>query len=1492
MAKDSKKGISERELDEALLARIGMGNYFQKQTISVTTTQENQKIIPIPLDKYDSRIYKFDVMVDGTTYSDYKYTIDETAKTIALKDDTAGIANNKKVDFIFQWNAYMNKSIESPTVYVSDCHTKVCTIDHNMKKYPHVQVLEVLYGAGIGAAGEYPAGAPSKMIYPRVDFFDLDRFDLYLNEEYELYTNPKLNRVAEGKYVVTFDAPCVKSLLILVDKFELFHSEEDCYIDSKTTPITNPVKGFVRNQVMYGNTLQNIWNVNNVQATWDAAGSKAVIEDKTQNMYKSTKYTVVNLSDKDISISQYNTSTSAYVGEIVVAAKSNKVITLDINVIIGSILGRTNWTSANYAELNNSCIILEGDCTGKILPTSYFSGIRSVGDDIFRVKAVNNTDILADGYSETINEYGVILRSIGAIRDEYDVDSGTVTRKIGVIRPGYDDLGIAIDSYGGRVNNYRIMLYNTCNFGNSDFDITNISDKVMSLNSTAFLASDNNNISTLAYFTSGFTRLALQLNIQKSKLTDISNEGIISYLKAANINVLYVLPTPTQEKVSYLPIKLNDDTKYIIRDNNISAEIEFSYPLNIKSSIDNLIDSINGFREDIQKISVHDKLLSEIKNDLTNNSTITNKISFGMNNVVKNTNKVVTPLKLNIKGKTLINIFGKDGNCENINTFNLLTASTPQIFALDSSTKVFGGNSIKYKMSGGAGNTSSSMTKDYGNILDPNKYYCLSGYVKSSDGVAIGKVTCKSADGSKGYTSDYTPSTDWKKTFVKFKGDASITRFGIFIYSGDNTVNAGYLNFDGVMLEEITVDQYNNSSFQPSPYVDSYTCLQNPYLEVRHDNLVRNGNGEEGLAWWTQYGAPTNFKYINNNFSFIASSWSGYYMSIPVKKNTDYYFSGNITGGRLKVDNFDSSANIIRDNGTFNSGQNSYVRVMFEWLSGTSVTINANSIMLIEGTVPPTSYKACKIERAIIEGKFTDDDSVIYENGEVTGLINWKHRRLLGKDYDWQASNDYVGYKSIKTSLGLTFDPEPNIYTTKYDGKMLSWQDGSFNSADGYNVNNTDYTYYISMPDVDTGWAETILPNNDEAKAFMNGWVATGSDGGRYIAWKSVIDGSYPVPITSSTVSVAYVANATTLVVADGTKFSAGDSICILNRGYASIASISGNTLTLTRVCGTAAVIGDTVIRVDNGISDTRILNYCKNNIAPGYEGYQLHYKLANPEPINNANTRVYGDIPTFDEGDNYLFIDSGIVVGEMINPMYWSGSDSYYINNFDTINKVVNPCKYKTENILTIYKNYINDTSKWNIQTDDQMNYGRQRALTLATNFNTSATYTVDYKILATIAPQISSNISCSFVRDILSTINTLQEEVGNGQRKNSVLDDIIAMSFYEKYSEGGYGKYNGINWIADAGSLYFQITFPFKVRKVCIPNITINNLILCYSTHGYASEQITSKVYITRVDATLDFVKLSFNVTDATTISNIKTYGISTGPGFEIIADCINKI
>jgi hypothetical protein len=89
-----------------------------------------------------------------------------------------------------------------------------------------------------------------------------------------------------------------------------------------------------------------------------------------------------------------------------------------------------------------------------------------------------------------------------------------------------------------------------------------------------------------------------------------------------------------------------------------------------------------------------------------------------------------------------------------------------------------------------------------------------------------------------------------------------------------------------------------------------------------------------------------------------------------------------------------------------------------------------------------------------------------------------------------------------------------------------------------------------------------------------------------------------------------------------------------------------------------------------------------------------MHYKLLNPEPITDSNVQIQGKFWSIVPDDNYINIDTGMILNEAANPILATTGESYYINcNYS--NTSASYLKNKAEIVTSVYRNGIYDN--WN---------------------------------------------------------------------------------------------------------------------------------------------------------------------------------------------------
>ena len=131
-----------------------------------------------------------------------------------------------------------------------------------------------------------------------------------------------------------------------------------------------------------GNTLVNLFDKTTlkVQATHDRLQCNNL---ENKNMYKESKYTFVNLSNKIVQPNMYTKSPYVWQRAYRVAPNSKMIIELLDNQELTEVVWNYSdgWTENDVSYAGNTFLILEGDWTDKEVPQSYFEGMKSVGQD-------------------------------------------------------------------------------------------------------------------------------------------------------------------------------------------------------------------------------------------------------------------------------------------------------------------------------------------------------------------------------------------------------------------------------------------------------------------------------------------------------------------------------------------------------------------------------------------------------------------------------------------------------------------------------------------------------------------------------------------------------------------------------------------------------------------------------------------------------------------------------------------------------------------------------------------------------------------------------------------------------------------------------------------------------------------------------------------------------------------------------------------------------
>lgn len=647
----------------------------------------------------------------------------------------------------------------------------------------------------------------------------------------------------------------------------------------------------------------------------------------------------------------------------------------------------------------------------------------------------------------------------------------------------------------------------------------------------------------------------------------------------------------------------------------------------------------------------------------------------------QNDRKAAQVPAITIQGSTVINLLGRDGNCEDITKWT--TTGTGITAAANTTNKVFGTQSMKITASGAS---STEHYADSAPITLPNTtgYYCLVGYSMAHAGRAALRVYKNSGTGNldTGVIGVNTNSSKFVKTFAKFSTidiTAVKVRLQLLNAAGDSVYIAAGENasFDGLILLGITQAEYNDANYEPPDYVESVQFLRNPTIKSNGKNISPDITKMQLSSYATfdtrKYSDCTALKWYSAGA--IAGADVLTLPRFPIKPGVTYtlsgYLEGNITGNNAYIDvlTYDETGALIDDvtqtlytgnialtrtSQTFTTSANAkFAEIRLAIQGSVSGTLWLSKVQLEEGAAA-TTFEPNRDEQIVFPVALADGEKIEYANGRAVVTENWQKDVLLDGSLNWAFDTDFAGFKRVIWVMpGDYKSASTQLSVTKYNGKVLTV--GATNTAADYCSDGAAASLHITIGDTDSGWGETYAPTADEIKAYFYGWKMN----------NGIFGTSYNGTGTKTWI-----------------KWNAAD-----------------NTGALTTV---PTYLADAT-----------------------YTPYKLSYQLAKP--------RIYEIQPqggvSLAEGVNQLEVKSGIVLGEVASPRLKSDISLYFLNYVGGDPATVNRLTYKVYKILRIYKNGKLDPD-WTIRSDS-VPYGKELASIPTANFDPAAIYTVDYIVL-----------------------------------------------------------------------------------------------------------------------------------------------------------------
>jgi hypothetical protein len=457
-------------------------------------------------------------------------------------------------------------------------------------------------------------------------------------------------------------------------------------------------------------------------------------------------------------------------------------------------------------------------------------------------------------------------------------------------------------------------------------------------------------------------------------------------------------------------------------------------------------------------------------------------------------------LGVEIKGRTLVNLLGKDGNFEAITPW-LGYHST---LVLDQTNIKYGSNRIKVTIDTGwtTGYVHKAVTVFAG------KYYLILADVingTSDNGVFVAPNTFGNGNLTKS-------TTQYITSYRKFTPAADITTAMQIAVSGKE---GQYAYVDGFRMYEITQAEYNAIDSMTEvqvaatyPYVDSAQFKKDVLITQIGKNLFDSANVSQGY-------------YLNTANAIAVDALYWYSPAyIPVKPSTQYTESP--TYSVRFYDNNYTFLSAIQNVSVFTTPTNcAYVRV-------TGLITSLATYQLELGSTATTfepqvkSYAHTPMQIAQDESVWLTPNTSVYK--EV-----WKKNVVMEGSLTYGFSLDFTGFKAVRlpTFSGTLNTGDFNFYIVKSDGSILrninTDSSSGFTSADQAFQYSADAGFRFTILDTDSGWTDAMTPTNSEIQAYFYGWKMCASDGSTYVSgtkyWKKITDGT---GITSTLPTASY----------------------------------------------------------------------------------------------------------------------------------------------------------------------------------------------------------------------------------------------------------------------------------------------------------------------------------------------------------------------------------
>ncbi len=534
----------------------------------------------------------------------------------------------------------------------------------------------------------------------------------------------------------------------------------------------------------------------------------------------------------------------------------------------------------------------------------------------------------------------------------------------------------------------------------------------------------------------------------------------------------------------------------------------------------------NALKENIETLDAEQKLkMAKVEkeiNDFRNtfnqmniNQEATQKVSgYGIISLPKNAAN--GQISVTLKGRTVNNLMGTDGDCEDTSKFTAMNCT----LALDATNKVFGNNGIKITIA--TGQTQGIMSYNIFSKLNKAKYYLITAHLKKGNCTDL-KLRLETDDVD--IESSAVTATSFIRAGIVVQPSDIDTATSAVIQIIVNGAEGQYGYVDGIMVNEITSEEYALGAAVCMSRYNYHNSTKSTISACRiksvGKNLVKNGNGEYGTKYW-YLTYHTKDGIVNGNISyngeeFIVSDGEFIYTCvtsdfIPVKYLQSYKIQMNKSRHQTLVRLYDKNKkriyNSLGEFGDFeyNTNMRQYYK-NYSYNNATILTINSpivayvrigflvqqqthtfsNVIMTPINNETDTSniiYEPYKKSLLYITAK-DNDNKIVNLNSLNNGIADTIKQNEQGEFELWK----YIGVKG-NVANGTTID-----YDDMADGGVFyAWNDDGETETgikgDTLGIDATTLTYQLAEPIVTPIQVSGTLVSYPSGTVYIEPYVA------------------------------------------------------------------------------------------------------------------------------------------------------------------------------------------------------------------------------------------------------------------------------------------------------------------------------------------------------------------------------------------------------------------